>query len=51
MTGVTFRKLSRTWRAWIGKWQGKYSKLVDWVEGNIIETRPSIDYRGRTTSI
>ena len=24
--------------AWIGKWQGKYPKLVDWVEGNIIET-------------
>ena len=24
--------------AWIGKWQGKYPKLVDWVEANIIET-------------
>ena len=24
--------------AWIGKWQGKYPKLVDWVEANILET-------------
>ena len=24
--------------AWIGKWQAKYPKLVDWVEANIIET-------------
>jgi len=24
--------------AWIGKWQAKYPKLVDWVETNIIET-------------
>lgn len=24
--------------AWIGKWQGKYPKLVDWVEGSIGET-------------
>ncbi len=24
--------------AWIGKWQGKYPKLVDWAEGNIGET-------------
>ena len=24
--------------AWIGKWQSKYPKLVDWVEANIIET-------------
>jgi transposase-like protein len=24
--------------AWIGKWQGKYPKLVDCVEGDIAET-------------
>ena len=24
--------------AWLKKWQGKYSKLCDWVEGNIEET-------------
>ena len=24
--------------AWIGKWQGKYPKLADWVESNIAET-------------
>ncbi len=24
--------------AWIGKWAGKYPKLVDWVESNIAET-------------
>lgn len=24
--------------AWIAKWQGKYPKLVDWVESNIAET-------------
>lgn len=24
--------------AWIAKWQGKYPKLVDWVESNIVET-------------
>ena len=24
--------------AWIGKWQAKYPKLVDWAEGNIGET-------------
>jgi putative transposase len=24
--------------AWIGKWQAKYPKLVDWVEANILET-------------
>jgi len=24
--------------AWIGKWQGKYPKLVDWAEGSIGET-------------
>ena len=24
--------------AWIGKWQAKYPKLVDWVEANITET-------------
>jgi len=24
--------------AWIGKWTGKYPKLVDWVEANIAET-------------
>ena len=25
-------------RLWITKWQGKYPKLIDWVESNIIET-------------
>lgn len=24
--------------AWVTKWQGKYPKLVDWVESNIVET-------------
>ncbi len=24
--------------AWVAKWQGKYPKLVDWVESNIVET-------------
>lgn len=24
--------------AWIAKWQGKYPKLADWVESNIVET-------------
>lgn len=28
----------RDLQAWIGKWQGKYPKLVDWVEENIGET-------------
>ena len=28
----------RDLKAWIGKWQGKYPKLVDWVEENIGET-------------
>lgn len=24
--------------AWVARWQGKYPKLVDWVESNIVET-------------
>jgi transposase-like protein len=29
---------NRDLAAWIGKWAGKYPKLVDWVENNIVET-------------
>lgn len=32
------QEAQRDLSAWIGKWQGKYPKLVDWVEANIIET-------------
>lgn len=29
---------NRDLAAWVVKWQGKYAKLVDWVESNIAET-------------
>lgn len=32
------QEAQRDLAAWIRKWQGKYPKLVDWVEGNIAET-------------
>lgn len=32
------QEANRDLAAWIGKWQGKYPKLVDWVESNITET-------------
>jgi putative transposase len=32
------QEANRDLAAWIGKWQGKYPKLVDWVESNIGET-------------
>ena len=32
------QEAQRDLSAWIGKWQAKYPKLVDWVEANIIET-------------
>ncbi len=32
------QEAQRDLAAWIGKWQGKYPKLVDWVETNITET-------------
>ena len=32
------QEAQRDLSAWIGKWQGKYPKLVDWVEANIGET-------------
>jgi putative transposase len=32
------QEAQRDLTAWIGKWQGKYPKLVDWVEGSIGET-------------
>ena len=32
------QEAQRDLAAWISKWQGKYPKLVDWVEGNIAET-------------
>jgi transposase-like protein len=32
------QEAQRDLAAWIGKWQGKYPKLVDWVEGAIGET-------------
>ncbi len=32
------QEANRDLAAWIGKWQGKYPKLVDWVESNIVET-------------
>ena len=32
------QEASRDLAAWITKWQGKYPKLVDWVESNIGET-------------
>ncbi len=32
------QEAQRDLAAWIGKWQGKYPKLVDWVETNIVET-------------
>ena len=37
-TAKTRRKRGGTWAFWIAKWQGKYPKLVDWVESNIEET-------------
>jgi transposase-like protein len=32
------QEANRDLAAWIGKWQGKYPKLVDWVENHIGET-------------
>jgi putative transposase len=32
------QEAQRDLAAWIGKWQGKYPKLVDWAEGGIGET-------------
>ena len=32
------QEAQRDLSAWIGKWQAKYPKLVDWVEANILET-------------
>jgi len=32
------QEAQRDLAAWIGKWQGKYPKLVDWVEANIVQT-------------
>lgn len=32
------QEAQRDLAGWIAKWQGKYPKLVDWVEGNIGET-------------
>ena len=32
------QEANRDLAAWIAKWQGKYPKLVDWVESNITET-------------
>lgn len=32
------QEAQRDLAAWIGKWAGKYPKLVDWVEANIVET-------------
>lgn len=32
------QEANRDLAAWITKWQGKYPKLVDWVESNIVET-------------
>lgn len=32
------QEANRDLAAWITKWQGKYPKLVDWVESNITET-------------
>ena len=32
------QEANRDLAAWITKWQGKYPKLIDWVESNIIET-------------
>lgn len=32
------QEADRDLAAWIGKWQAKYPKLVDWVETNIVET-------------
>lgn len=32
------QEANRDLAAWIGKWQAKYPKLVDWVETNIAET-------------
>jgi len=32
------QEAQRDLAAWIGKWQGKYPKLVDWVETNIVQT-------------
>jgi putative transposase len=32
------QEANRDLAAWITKWQGKYPKLVDWVEWNIVET-------------
>jgi transposase-like protein len=32
------QEAQRDLAAWIGKWQAKYPKLVDWVEANITET-------------
>ena len=31
------QEANRDLAAWIAKWQGKYPKLVDWVESNIVE--------------
>lgn len=32
------QEAQRDLASWIGKWQGKYAKLVDWVEASIGET-------------
>ena len=32
------QEAQRDLAAWVGKWQAKYPKLVDWVEANITET-------------
>jgi putative transposase len=32
------QEAQRDLAAWVTKWQGKYPKLVDWVESNIVET-------------
>ena len=38
LLGIVFFAEYPDLATWIGKWQGKYPKLVDWVESNIIET-------------
>ena len=35
------QEAQRDLAGWIGKWQGKYPKLLDWVETNIGETPPA----------
>ena len=38
MTGADLEEARRDLAAWLGRWQGKYPKLCDWVEANIEET-------------